>query len=50
MCWLQTGCAECVWDIYSRDLLAYKTALAKQKGEAPPVDAFAEMEKQLYGS
>ncbi|KAK9821046.1 hypothetical protein WJX74_005505 [Apatococcus lobatus] len=46
----QTGCVECVWDIYSRDLLAYKTAVAKQKGRAPPVDAFAEMEKQLYGS
>ncbi|KAK9863925.1 hypothetical protein WJX84_005246 [Apatococcus fuscideae] len=45
----QTGCAECVWDIYSRNLLAYKTARAKQKGEAPPVDAFAAMEKQLYG-
>ena len=46
---VQTGCAECVWDIYSRNLLAYKTARAKQKGEAPPVDAFAAMEKQLYG-
>ncbi|KAK9794324.1 hypothetical protein WJX73_008933 [Symbiochloris irregularis] len=45
----QTGCKECVWEVYWRELQAYNAELARQKGEAPPLDPFEEMEKRLFG-
>lgn len=46
---LQTGCVECVWDVYQRELHAYNLQQAKLKGEAPPLDPFEEMERRLFG-
>lgn len=45
----QTGCVECVWDVYQRELHAYNLQQAKLKGEAPPLDPFEEMERRLFG-
>ena len=47
---LQTGCAECVWDVYQRELLAYNKELARRKGEPPPLDPFEELERRLFGT
>ena len=46
---MQSGCAECVWDIYRRDLLNYEKAQAIATGQPEPVDPFEEMERRLYG-
>lgn len=46
----QTGCVECVWEVYTRDMQKYNLELAKRRGEPPPVDPLAELEARLYGS
>lgn len=46
---LQSGCVECVWEVYQRELLAYQKAVARAKGEAEPMDPFEQLEAQLYG-
>lgn len=47
---VQTGCAECVWTVYQRQLLDYERARARAAGQPEPVDPFAALEAQLYGS
>ena len=46
---LQSGCVECVWEVYQQELLQYQRALAKAKGQPEPKDPFEELEQQLYG-
>ena len=50
--WLpvQSGCQNCVWEIYRQELGEYNTELAKRQGKPPPrlvVDPFAELERKL---
>ena len=47
---MQTGCVECVWEVYTREMQKYNIELAKRKGEAPPLDPLEELEKRLFGS
>lgn len=49
MMYVQSGCVECVWDIYRRELLAYEKAVAISKGAPEPLDPFEAMERRLYG-
>ena len=44
----QSGCVECVWEVYQRELMEYQRSIAKAKGQPPPVDPFEELERQLY--
>jgi len=41
----QSGCLECVWDVYRRELLEYEKVQAIALGKPEPVDSF-EMERQ----
>lgn len=46
---VQSGCVECVWEVYTRELQKYNFKLAKREGHAPPVDPLEELERRLYG-
>jgi Oxidoreductase-like protein, N-terminal len=43
----QTGCTNCVWEAYWRDLRAYEKELAALRGEQPVPDPFEELERRL---
>ena len=47
---LQSGCLNCVWEIYRLELDEYNRELAKRQGKPPPkaaADPFAELERKL---
>ena len=47
---MQSGCLECVWEVYRRDLADYNTQLAKRQGKPPPkpaADPFADLERKI---
>ncbi|CAL8470144.1 g9686 [Coccomyxa elongata] len=46
----QSGCLNCVWEVYRRELAVYNQQLAVQEGRpAPPVvlDPFEELERKI---
>ncbi|CAL5218663.1 g368 [Coccomyxa viridis] len=46
----QSGCLNCVWEVYRLELEEYNKELAKRQGKPPPkpaVDPFAELERKL---
>ncbi len=47
---LQSGCLNCVWEVYRLELEEYNRELAKRQGKPPPkpaVDPFAELERKV---
>ena len=48
----QSGCLECVWEVYRRDMQEYSRQLALRRGESPPeiLDPFEELERKLAKS
>ena len=46
----QSGCMECVWEVYQKQMLEYQAAKAKAEGKEPPADPFAALEAKLYGT
>ena len=47
---MQSGCLECVWEVYRKDLADYNTQLAKRQGKPPPkaaADPFADLERKI---
>jgi hypothetical protein len=47
---MQSGCQNCVWEVYRRELAVYNQQLAVQQGRPPPpvvLDPFAELERKI---
>ena len=47
---VQSGCQNCVWEVYRRDLAVYNQQLAVQEGRPPPpvvLSPFAELERKI---
>ena len=47
---MQSGCLNCVWEVYREELNEYNRQLPQRQGKPPPkpaVDPFAEFELKL---
>ena len=47
---MQSGCLECVWEVYRKDLIEYNRKLALLQGKPPPppvLDPFEELERKI---